>query len=331
MSVLVTGGAGYIGSHMVLELVDAGEHVVVIDNLSTGVRSAVPARVPFIVGDIGDTGLLARTLHEHAITAVIHFAGSVVVPDSVADPLAYYDNNTVKSRGLIAACVEAGVPHFIFSSTAAVYGTPDQVPVEERAPLRPINPYGTSKLMTELMLADAARAHEAFSYVALRYFNVAGADPQGRAGQSTPNATHLIKVAAETALGQRAHLKVFGTDYPTTDGTCVRDYIQVSDLVNAHMKALAHLRAGGGSDVFNCGYARGYSVLDVIEAVKRVSGRPFDVQMAPRRPGDPATIVAANAKIRETLGWMPAHDDLDQIVAQALGWQERLARLPAAS
>ena len=330
MTVLVTGGAGYIGSHMVLELLAAGEKVVVLDDLSTGARSAVPVGVPLVVGDIGDQPSVEVLLRRHSVNAIIHFAGSIVVPDSVSDPLGYYNNNTVKSRALMAAAVAAGVPHFIFSSTAAVYGIPDANPVTEATQLKPISPYGTSKLMTELMLADVGRAHD-FRYVALRYFNVAGADPQGRSGQSTPRATHLIKVACQTALGQHAELKVFGTDYPTADGTCIRDYIHVSDLARAHLSALKHLRLGGGSDVFNCGYGTGYSVLDVIKAVKKASGVEFQVMLAPRRAGDPAALVADANRIREVLGWKPELADLDTIVAHAYAWESRLGRLAKAS
>ncbi len=323
MSILVTGGAGYIGSHMVLELVDAGERVVVLDNLSTGFKWAVPDAAALAVGDIADEALVTRLIDTHAVKAIIHFAGSIVVPDSVSDPLGYYLNNTVKSRALMAAAVAKGVPHFIFSSTAAVYGNPEQTPVPEDAALKPMSPYGSSKLMTETMLADTARAHP-FNYVALRYFNVAGADPAGRSGQSTPRATHLIKVACETALGKRSHMEVFGTDYPTPDGTCIRDYIHVKDLARAHVAALTHLRQGGTSAIFNCGYSKGYSVLEVIEAVKRVSGVDFDVRLSPRRPGDPASIVAGSDRIRRELGWLPEHDDLDRIVAQALAWEHKL-------
>jgi UDP-glucose 4-epimerase len=247
-----------------------------------------------------------------------------VVPDSVADPLGYYLNNTVKSRALIETAVACGVRHFIFSSTAAVYGMTGDRPVAEDAPLAPISPYGSSKRMTEIMLADAANAHD-FAYVALRYFNVAGTDPQGRAGQSTPRATHLIKVACETALGKRSHIQVFGTDYPTRDGTCIRDYIHVTDLTRAHLAALRHLRVGGASDVFNCGYGRGYSVLEVIDAVKRASARSFEVRMGPRRPGDPAVVIAATDRVRTLLGWVPQHDRLDAMVFQALRWEERLS------
>ena len=330
MPTLVTGGAGYIGSHMTLELLDAGSQVVVVDDLSTGLAAAVPETAQFVRADIADQALLQRLIEELGIDAILHFAGSVVVPDSVANPLAYYLNNTVKSRTLIETAIATGVRHFIFSSTAAVYGMPGSEPVAEQAALKPLSPYGNSKLMTEMMLADAARAHE-LSYVVLRYFNVAGADPQGRSGQSTPRATHLIKVACEAALGKRSYLEVFGTDYPTPDGTCVRDYIQVSDLARAHSAALAYLRAGGASETFNCGYGRGFSVLEVVEAVKRVSGRSFDVRLGPRRPGDPAQIVAASAKIRNALGWAPAYQDLDVIVRQALAWEDQLGAPKQAS
>lgn len=330
MSVLVTGGAGYIGSHMVLELVDAGETVVVIDNLSTGFKWAVAPAATLVVGDVGDEDLVKAVIRKHGVTAIIHFAGSIVVPESVADPLGYYLNNTVKSRSLIQSAVETGVKNFIFSSTAAVYGNPKENPVSETADPAPMSPYGSSKLMTEIMLRDASAAHD-FRAVALRYFNVAGADPKGRSGQSTPRATHLIKVACETALGKREGMEVFGTDYPTADGTCVRDYIQVKDLARAHMSALAYLRAGGQTDVFNCGYSKGFSVLEVIAAVKRASGVDFAVKLSPRRAGDPAAIVAGSTKIREHLGWKPEHDDLDKIVAQALAWEKRLAEIKKAS
>lgn len=330
MTVLVTGGAGYIGSHMVLRLLDEGERVVVLDNLSTGFRWAVPAAVPLVVGDAGDGDLVRTVMRKHEIDAVIHFAGSIVVPESVADPLGYYHNNTVKSRALIEAAVASKVTNFIFSSTAAVYGNPKENPVKEDADLQPVSPYGWSKLMTEVMLRDTAHAHD-FKYVALRYFNVAGADPPGRSGQSTPRATHLIKVACEAALGKRSHMEVFGNDYPTTDGTCVRDYIHVTDLAAAHSSALKYLRAGGAADVFNCGYTRGFSVLEVIEAVNRVAGVKIDARMSPRRAGDPAAIVAQSAKARRTLGWEPAHDDLTGIVTSALDWERRLAVLKAAS
>lgn len=326
MSVLVTGGAGYIGSHMVLELLDSGEDVIVLDNLSTGFRWAVPRGAKLIVGDVGDEAVVGRILSEHNVDAIVHFAGSIVVPESIEQPLKYYQNNTVNSRSLIEAGVHHGIKKFIFSSTAAVYGMPEQNPVCEDAPLSPISPYGSSKLMTEMMLSDVSRAHD-FDFIALRYFNVAGADPEGRAGQSTPQATHLIKVACETALGKRSYMQVFGTDYDTEDGTCVRDYIHVKDLARAHMSALAHLRAGKGSGVYNCGYTQGYSVLQVIESVKRVSGCDFEVRTTGRRAGDPAALIAASTKIRQKLGWVPEHDDLDQIVAQALEWERHLATL----
>ena len=290
----------------------------------------LPARAKFVEGDVGDHALLRRLLAENDIDAIIHFAGSIVVPDSVADPLGYYLNNTCKSRSLIASAVEAKVPHFIFSSTAAVYGMPKENPVGENAVLEPISPYGTSKLMTELMLRDTAKATD-LRYVALRYFNVAGADPQGRSGQSTARATHLIKVACETALRERPYLEVFGTDYPTTDGTCVRDYIHVTDLVRAHLDALRYLRAGGKSEILNCGYGRGFSVFDVIGSVKRVSQSDFAVRMVPRRAGDPAAIVAKADRIRDVLNWGPRLNDLDTIVGHALGWEKRLIDYRAAS
>ena len=330
MAVLVTGGAGYIGSHMALALVDRGEDVVVLDNLSTGFDWAVPPQAKLVVGDVGDHDLVGRTIEEHRVEAITHFAAKIVVPESVSDPLGYYLNNTAKSRNLIETAVRCGVGHFIFSSTAAVYGETSSEPVAEDTPKNPMSPYGRSKLMTEWMLEDAGRAHD-ISYVALRYFNVAGADPAGRSGQSTPAATHLIKVAAQTALGQRPALEVFGTDYPTRDGSCIRDYIQVSDLANAHLSALDHLRRGGHSLTLNCGYGRGYSVLEVIEVMKRVSGVDFPVKLSPRRAGDPAAIVAKADRIRKELGWVPQHDDLEEIVGQALAWERHLAeRAPAA-
>jgi UDP-glucose 4-epimerase len=323
MSVLVTGGAGYIGSHMTWHLIDGGEDVVVLDNLSTGFAWAVAPEAKLVRGDCGDQALVARVIEEHEVDAIVHFAGSIVVPDSVADPLGYYFNNTVRSRALIEAAVKGGVSRFIFSSTAAVYGTPETVPVDETVPLRPMSPYGRSKLMTEMMLADTAAAHD-FRYVALRYFNVAGADPRGRTGQSTKGATHLLKVACETALGKRERIIVHGSDYPTPDGTCIRDYIHVSDLAAAHGDALAHLRRGGESLVANCGYGRGFSVLDVIETVKRVSGSDFAVEYGPRRAGDPTAIVASPAVIAARLGWRPRHDDIEAIVAGALAWEASL-------
>jgi UDP-glucose 4-epimerase len=322
-TVLLTGGAGYIGSHMVLALLDVDEEIVVLDNLSTGFSWALPPEVPLVVGDMGDEALVARTIREHRVDAIAHFAAKIVVPESVADPLGYYLNNTVKSRALIETAVRGGIKHFIFSSTAAVYGEPATIPIPEDLPLHPVSPYGRSKLMTEWMLQDAARAHD-LHHVILRYFNVAGADPRGRSGQSTTNATHLIKVAAQTALGERPHIEVFGTDYPTPDGSCIRDYIQVSDLAEAHMAALRHLRRGGRSLTLNCGYGSGYSVLEVIEVVKRVSGVDFKVKLSPRRPGDPAAVVAKADRIRAELGWRPRHDDLKAIVSQALSWERAL-------
>jgi UDP-glucose 4-epimerase len=326
LPVLVTGGAGYIGSHAVLALLDHGFPVVVIDNLSTGFDWAVPEAATLVRGDIGDRGLLDRTLTEHRIGAIMHFAGSIIVPESVEQPLKYYENNTANSRGLIAAAVAAGVRHFIFSSTAATYGTPAIVPVTEDMPTVPINPYGWSKLMTEQMLADTARAHP-LNYCALRYFNVAGADPQGRTGQSTAGATHLIKIAAEAALGKRSHVGVYGTDYPTADGTGVRDYIHVSDLAAAHVHALEQLVADPAtSHVMNCGYGRGFSVLEVLDSVDRVAGVTVERRHESRRAGDPPALVADNRRILSTLPWRPARDDLDTIVADALAWERKLAQ-----
>jgi UDP-glucose 4-epimerase len=325
MAVLVTGGAGYIGSHMVWELLDAGEDVVVLDRLSTGFEWAVPTEATLVVGDVGDTRLVRSLLERTAIDAIIHFAGSVVVPESVADPLGYYENNVCRTRSLLEAAVRARVPHFIFSSTAAVYGAAGLVPVRESAPLAPQSPYGASKLMSEWMLRDAAAAH-GFTYTILRYFNVAGADPQGRTGQSTPGATHLIKVACETALGKRRFMEVFGADYPTPDGTCVRDYIHVSDLVAAHRLALSQLRAGGGNLVANCGYGHGCSVLEVLDSVRRVYGRDFDVRLSGPRPGDAPAVVADSEHVRRELGWLPNYDDLDVIVSHSLAWERQISR-----
>jgi UDP-glucose 4-epimerase len=327
--VLVTGGAGYIGSHAVLALIDAGWPVTVIDDLSTGFRWAVPEDVPFYEGDVGDEDLLARIFAEQGVRAIMHFAGSIVVPESVTNPLKYYGNNTVNSRSLIAAAVSAGVPHFIFSSTAATYGIPKAVPVAEEAAGAPINPYGTSKLMTELMLADAARAHP-LNFCALRYFNVAGADPAGRSGQSTAGATHLIKVAVEAALGKRDHVAVYGTDYATPDGSGVRDYIHVSDLAAAHVLALEALFAEPARSLtMNCGYGRGFSVLEVLDAVDRVTGTRVERRIAPRRPGDPDALVADNTRIKATLPWVPRHADLDEIIAHAFAWERSLASASA--
>jgi UDP-glucose 4-epimerase len=323
MSVLVTGGGGYIGSHMVLELLDRGESVVVLDDLSTGFDWAVAPRAELVIGDVGDRVLLDRLMTTRRVETVMHFAGSVVVPDSVADPLGYYLNNTVKSRELIAAAVVAGVESFVFSSTAAVYGVPATMPVTEDMPLDPLSPYGASKAMTERMLADAAAAY-GLRVAVLRYFNVAGADPAGRAGQSTRGATHLLKVAIEAATGQRDYVAVFGTDYDTADGTGVRDFIHVSDLARAHSAALDKLRSGAPRLVLNCGYGRGYSVLELLDAVQRVSGTVLDIRARDRRPGDIPVMVAAADRIRETLGWVPANDDLDMIVAHALAWEKAL-------
>jgi UDP-glucose 4-epimerase len=325
MTVLVTGGAGYIGSHMVHALLEAGQQAVVLDNLSTGFDWAVPPGATLIAGDAGDQSRVGALIAAHRIDAIIHFAASIVVPDSVRDPLGYYRNNTINSRALIEAAVKAGVRYFIFSSTAAVYGNPQRVPVREDDPTVPTSPYGSSKLMSEIMLRDAGIAH-GLRHVILRYFNVAGADPLGRTGQSTRGATHLIKVAVETALGRRPKIDVFGADYPTSDGTCIRDYIHVSDLVAAHSYALAYLRGGGASATLNCGYGRGFSVLDVIDTVKRVAGVDFKVELAPRRAGDPAQIVAACDRVRSTLGWQPRFDDLQTIVAHALAWERKLSK-----
>lgn len=325
--VLVTGGAGYIGSHAVLALRDAGYPVAVIDNLTTGFRFAVPDGVAFYEGDIEDSALLARIFAEQGIRAVMHFAGSIIVPESVENPLKYYHNNTAKSRALIAAAVEAGVPHFIFSSTAATYGTLEVSPVTEDTPQRPINPYGMSKLMTEAMLADVAAAHP-LNYCVLRYFNVAGADPQGRTGQSTAGATHLIKVAVEAALGKRASVGVFGTDFDTPDGTGVRDYIHVSDLAAAHVLALESLvESPAESLTMNCGYGRGFSVLEVLDAVDRVTNRQIVREMQGRRPGDPASLISDNRRIKATLPWVPQFADLDTIVSHALAWERKLGEI----
>src|ERR1700755_1890614 len=325
MTVLVTGGAGYIGSHMVLALAEAGEEVVVIDNLSTGFSTALPEGIPLFMSDAGDKNLVKGMIPSHHVDSIIHFAGSVVVPDSMRDPLGYYRNNTMTTRSLLNAAVRCCVNRFIFSSTAAVYGNPDQVPVPEHAATRPLSPYGSSKLMTEIMLHDVASAH-GLSYVVLRYFNVAGADPQARMGLATVGATHLLKIAVEAATGQRAKIDVFGTDYPTPDGSCIRDFIHVADLAQAHRAALSYLRAGGNSVTLNCGYGRGYSVLETIEAVRRVSGRHFAVQYAARRPGDIMAMVADTSRIRALLDWTPQYDDLETIARHALAWEEKLSR-----
>ncbi|GAA0605858.1 MULTISPECIES: UDP-glucose 4-epimerase GalE [Thalassospira] len=323
MTVLVTGGAGYIGSHAALALLDGGRDVVVLDNLSQGHRWAVPTGAAFVEGDCGDEDLVRRVIAEHDVTAIMHFAGSIIVPDSVIYPLEYYRNNTVNSRALLQVAVDSGVKHFIFSSTAGVYGEPKATPINEDFALKPISPYGTSKMMTEKMLADAAIAHD-LRYVALRYFNVAGADPKGRSGQTSRKATHLIKIASQAATGTRPQMAIYGEDYETPDGTCIRDYIHVSDLANAHVLALEYLERGGESDVMNCGYGRGFSVREVIGAVKKVSGVDFEVELADRRPGDPAALIAAADRIRQKLGWTPVHDDLDAIVRHALDWEQSL-------
>jgi UDP-glucose 4-epimerase len=322
MAVLVTGGAGYIGSHMVFALVDQGEKVVVLDNLSTGNRGLVAEGVDFVEGDAGDQELVQRLIAEHGVDAVIHFAGSIVVPESVEKPLAYYANNTVVARNLIETAVQSGVRNFIFSSTATVYAGESDKPLSENLPTGPSSPYGRSKLMTEWMLEDASRAYD-FRYVALRYFNVAGADPLGRTGQSSPRATHLIKRACQVALGRVAYLDMFGTDYPTADGTGVRDYIHVSDLVAAHALALDYLRRGGAAMVMNCGYGHGSSVREVIGALERVTGRKLPVRESARRPGDPPWLISDSRLIRTTLGWEPARDDLDEIVRSALAWESK--------
>ncbi|MBU3077167.1 UDP-glucose 4-epimerase GalE [Sphingomonas sp. XMGL2] len=323
-TVMVTGGAGYIGSHAVLALRDAGWPVVVVDTLVTGFRAAVPDDVPFIQADVGDMTAMGDAIAAHGVGAIMHFAGSVVVPESVTDPLKYYRNNTAASRALIEAAVIGGVRHFIFSSTAATYGIPETNPVAEGAPQRPINPYGMSKLMTEAMLADVAAAHP-LNYCALRYFNVAGADPQGRAGQSTAGATHLIKIAAEAATGKRDSVAVFGTDFATPDGTGVRDYIHVTDLAAAHLLALEALIADPAtSHRLNCGYGRGFSVLEVLDAVDRVTNMPIMRRLEGRRAGDPDALVADSAEIRRRFGWRPQLDDLDTIVTHALAWERRL-------
>jgi len=325
-AILVTGGAGYIGSHTVLALLASGFRIVVLDDLSTGRREAVPSQVPLIEGDIANADLVGRVVAEHGIGSVIHFAGSVVVPKSISDPLRYYENNTVASRTLIEVCVRNRIDKFIFSSTAAVYGMPETSPVAETARTYPINPYGASKLMTEWMLRDTAAAHD-FRYVALRYFNVAGADPEGRTGLSSPNATHLLKIACQAAAGLRDRVEVFGDDYDTPDGTCIRDFIHVADLADAHVATLRYLIEGSGSNVFNCGYGRGYSVKNVIDEVKRVSGVDFEVVISDRRPGDAPGIVADTTKIGRMLAWRPRYDDLALIIRHALAWEEILKKM----
>jgi len=320
MTILVTGGAGYIGGHTVIALLDRRETPVVLDDLSTGIRAAVPSNVPLVVGDVSDVELVTQVIREHRIDVILHFAAKIIVPESIADPLSYYLSNTVKTRALLEAAVRGSVKYFVFSSTAAVYGNPNVTPVSEDAVPAPLSPYGMSKLMAEQMLRDASAAY-GLGHVILRYFNVAGADPAGRHGQSTPNATHLIKVALETALGRRPHMSIYGDDYPTLDGTCVRDYVHVSDLANAHLAAVDYLRRGGKSSTLNCGYARGYSVKEVVDTVKRVAGVDFEVHQASRRAGDPASIVANSDRLMR-LGWKPELNDLPTIVRHAYNWEK---------
>jgi UDP-glucose 4-epimerase len=319
--ILVTGGAGYIGSHTVRQLGERGERLVTLDNLSTGFRDAV-LYGELVEGDTGDQELVDRILREHDIDTVIHFAAHTIVPESVSDPLKYYRNNTCNSRNLIDCCVRNNVKNFIFSSTAAVYGIPEVEVVSEDTPKAPINPYGTSKLMTEWMLRDTAAASD-MNYVALRYFNVAGSDPEGRIGQRTPNATLLIKVASEVATGKRPQLSIFGTDFPTPDGTGVRDYIHVEDLADAHLKSLDYLRNGGESEIFNCGYGHGYSVKDVIKAIEKVNGKSLPIIEQDRRPGDPPSLVANSNKLQKTVGWKPTYDDLEKIAQDSLNWERK--------
>jgi len=325
-TVLVTGGAGYIGSHTVRQLLAAGYRVVVLDDLSTGHRWAVAPQAALVVGNAGDQNLVGALIKEHAVAAVVHFAGSIVVPESVADPLKYYGNNTAASRNLIEVCLAKGVERFVFSSTAAVYGIPEKLPVPETAPTRPINPYGRSKLITEWMLEDiaASSAARAFKHVILRYFNVAGATLDGALGQATENATHLIKVACEAACGMRDKVTVYGTDYPTADGTCVRDYIHVEDLARAHVDALRYLEKGGASETFNCGYGRGFSVREVLRMVEKVSGVKLRIEDGPRRAGDAAGLVAEAGKVGKVLGWGPRHDELEVICSSAYRWEAKL-------
>jgi len=325
-SILVTGGAGYIGSHVALQLRERGERVVVLDDLSRGFRQAV-LDSPLIVGKVGDADTVRRLLKEHGVDTVMHFAAYTIVPESMSDPLKYYGNNTCSTRTLLECCVEAGVRHFVFSSTAAVYGIPVAGVAAEDTPTAPINPYGASKLMSEWMLASVAQATP-LTYAALRYFNVAGSDARGRIGQATPNATLLVKVACEAAAGRRQEIAIFGTDYPTQDGTGVRDYIHVEDLAAAHLDALGWLRSGGASTTLNVGYGHGYSVRQVLASVERISGKRLKVREAPRRPGDPPTLVARAERIRAQLGWRPRFDDLDTIVRTAYAWEQQLLRNP---
>jgi len=324
MTILVTGGAGYIGSQIVLELLGAGEDVVVLDDLSTGFRWLLPDGARFVRGNVGDTELVSELLQEYAIDSIIHLAASIVVPESIEHPLTYYRNNVINSQALIESALKGGVKHFIFSSTAAVYGIPRSSPVSEDDATQPISPYGWSKLMTEVMLSDTDSAH-GLRYVALRYFNVAAADPQGRTGQASLEATHLIKVVCQAAIGMRDGVDIYGADYPTPDGTGVRDYIHVVDLAKCHLAALAYLRSGGTSQVLNCGYGHGYSVFEVIEAVRRIAPRKFETRVVDRRPGDPPILVAGTDRLGETLDWRPRFDDLGLIVSHALAWEKILA------
>jgi UDP-glucose 4-epimerase len=322
--VLVTGGAGYIGSHAVWGLREAGVRAIVLDDLSTGSPALLPSDIPLVVGDVGDRGLVGATLTRYDVSTVMHFAGKIIVAESVEKPLLYYRENVVKTHALIEACVAAGVRHVVFSSSAAVYGEPETVPIDEEAPIRPVSPYGASKAMAERMLVDAADAH-GLTYLILRYFNVAGADAAGRSGQMTRGATHLIKIACEVATGKRRRLDVFGSDYPTRDGTCIRDYIHVTDLAEAHVLAVGHLAGGGASAIYNCGYGTGSSVLDVVRAMEAVTGTSLPFTLAPRRPGDPATLVAKADRIRRELGWRPRLDRLDTMIGSALAWERGLA------
>ena len=327
MTILVTGGAGYIGSHMTYALGDRGERVVVLDNLATGIRGLVNPEAVFVEGSIADRKIVDAVLEDYGVEAVVHFAGSVVVPESVENPMKYYQNNTAASCVLIEACIRRGIRNFIFSSTAAVYGTPDVPVVREDLTPDPINPYGRSKLMVEWLLKDAARAHD-FRFVALRYFNVAGADPKGRTGQSTPRATHLIKRACQVALGREPYLEIFGQDYPTADGTGVRDYIHVTDLISAHLLVLDHLRGGGESSIYNVGYGQGISVREIIDITKKVTGRKLAVRESPRRLGDPATLIADSSHLKHRLKWEPQYADIKTIIRSAYEWERRLNKVP---